>query len=126
MKGIVPILYFIYSNRIYIIYFERRKVREWFQKYKYTELDFFVLRLLLRLEYVKEVCGEYPKQHSFSCLTHPKGRVILSHRHLRHLQPTRPLHALCHRQELELCNDPSRMLFPCVDFFPNTVRLFSS
>lgn len=42
MKGIVPILYFIYSNRIYIIYFERRKVREWFQKYKYTELDFFL------------------------------------------------------------------------------------
>lgn len=40
-KGIVPILYFIYSNMIYIIYFERWKVREWFQKYKYTELDFF-------------------------------------------------------------------------------------
>lgn len=39
-KGIVPILYFIYSNMIYIIYFERWKVREWFQKYKYSWIGF--------------------------------------------------------------------------------------
>lgn len=63
-KGIVPILYFIYSNMIYIIYFERWRVREWFQKYKYKELDFFCL--LLRLENMKEVCGEHFK-HSDAC-----------------------------------------------------------
>lgn len=73
-KGIVPILYFIYSNMIYIIYFEWWKVREWFQKYKYTELD-FLFCLLLRLENMKEVCGEHFK-HSDACLPQ---YILLSH-----------------------------------------------
>lgn len=70
-KGIVPILYFIYSNMIYIIYFERWKVREWFQKYKYSWIGFgFFFRLLLRLENMKEVCGEHSTPHSdAACFT---------------------------------------------------------
>lgn len=49
---------------IYIIYFERWKVREWFQKYKYKKLDFYCL--LLGLENMKEVCREHLK-HSDAC-----------------------------------------------------------